>query len=99
MNRIWLAIALVLVSSSPGPAAMAPKFERARQLAAALGHLDEIAHLLDEPIDRIEIAGGEVRFFAGPCSVSAFVRNVTDVRGGLGGRTSYVADLGKAHCS
>ena len=68
------------------------------KLAAALDHLSEIAHLLDEPIDHIDITQDEVRFFAGRCYVAAAVRNVTLPQGPVG-RTPYAAEVGKVHCT
>jgi hypothetical protein len=95
---LGLSIAFFLLGSPLALAAMAPKFERVEQLAAALDHLSEIAHLLDEPIDHIDITQDEVRFFAGRCYVPAIVRNAADDHG-LGGRISYIAEVGKLHCS
>jgi hypothetical protein len=99
MRRFGLAIAVFLIGSPPALAAMAPKFERVQQLAVALDHLSDIAHLLDEPIDRIDITQTEVRVFAGRCYVPVVVQNEAGAPGGLVGRTAYTAEVGKVHCS
>src|SRR5215470_15133816 len=61
--------AAALFAAWQAQAMMAPKYERARALAAAFDHLSEIAALLADPIDRIEFVDGVVRFSAGRCFV------------------------------
>ena len=46
---------------------MAPKYERARMLDAAI---QTAVHELDEPIDKIEVVGGRVVAWAGSKSVT-----------------------------
>jgi hypothetical protein len=46
---------------------MAPKYERARMLEAAI---QAAVHELDDPIDRIEVGGGRVTAWAGSKSMA-----------------------------
>jgi hypothetical protein len=74
MRLIFTCCALgAILASSAAHAMMAPKFERARALWAALEHLSEISSMLAEPIDKIEYVDGVVRFSAGHCFVPVTV--------------------------
>jgi hypothetical protein len=74
MRRI-VAILAVFMLTGNAHAAIAPKFERLRHLSIALDHLNEIAHMLSEPIEKIEyFDGGEVRFSGGKCFVAVTIR-------------------------
>ena len=56
--------------ASCAQAAMAPKYERRRDLGLALDHMQEVAGLLDGPIDRIEYVAPNVVFTGGRCQVT-----------------------------
>jgi hypothetical protein len=74
MQRIVAILAVFMLTGS-AHAAMAPKFERLRHLSIASDHLNEIAHMLSEPIEKIEyFDGGEVRFSGGKCFVAVTIR-------------------------
>ena len=95
------AVALILVPNG-ARSMMAPKYERARALWAAMQHLQEITSLLADPIDKIEYVDGVFRFSAGKCFVPVEVAFESGSDGSnqpppLGGG-SWSAAVGKPTC-
>jgi hypothetical protein len=98
----WLFASLLALSVGTARAALPPKYERLSRLSVALDHLNEVAHLLPEPIERIEyVNDGEVRFVAGKCFVAVTIRarpqNPQEVR--VGGSPELEGSVGKLQCN
>jgi hypothetical protein len=98
LTAAWALVALIPAGQSQ--AALAPKFERSRALSEALKHLNEIAHLLNDPIDKIEFTNDEVLFIAGPCYVPVSLQPKLLTQGELqrGALADYVTEVGTVRC-
>jgi hypothetical protein len=93
----WAVFALSIASlESAALARMAGKFERVGFLAAALDHLSEAAHMLQDPISAIEVHGNQVFFVAGSCHVTVTVED----KSALGSTASfYSGRIGEVVCN
>jgi hypothetical protein len=101
MQRIVAILAIFMLTGS-AHAAMAPKFERLRHLSIALDHLNEIAHMLSEPIEKIEyLDGREVRFSGGKCFVAVTIQakplSLKELRSAAS--PDLVGNVGSLQCS
>jgi pyruvoyl-dependent arginine decarboxylase (PvlArgDC) len=102
MRMLFVSTAVGLILASTGAQAMmAPKFERARALGAAIEHMWEIASILPGPIEKIEYVGGGFRFSAGRCFVPVSVRYQSAPDGShvaVTGAGAWNASVGKMQC-
>lgn len=92
-----LLLGVTLVSFD-AQAMMAPKFERARALAAAIEHLQDVSSMLDDPIDKIEYVDDAFRFWAGKCFVPVAVEYLTGGGTAPPGGGTWSATVGKLQC-
>jgi hypothetical protein len=101
MQRILTMLAVLMLAGS-AQAAVAPKFERLRHFSVALEHLDEVAHMLSEPIEKIEyVSGGDVRFFAGKCFVAVTIqaKPLTPKELRSGASPDLIGNVGSLQCN
>ncbi len=104
MRLIVAAMTFLAVNSiglNPTQAALAPKFERARQLSEALKRLVEVTRTLADPIDKIEyLENGAVRFTAGKCALSVNLRAklLTQRELETGASPDYMSEIGPVLC-
>ncbi len=87
-----------ILVSSESVAMMAPKFERARELATAIEHLQEISSMLQDPIDKIEYVDGAFRFSAGKCFVPVTLKYLSGGGTAPPGGGTWSATVGKLQC-
>ncbi len=99
--RLAISGLIGLIFAVAAQAAVALKFQRASQLGAALEHLNEIASLLVDPIERIEYVGNEVHFVAGKCYVPVIIgmKPLTPKELQIAAPVEYTAQVGPAQCT
>lgn len=89
---------LSVVSASPGLAALAPNYERLRQIERVVGAPDLVAALGTDPVDRIEAVGpATYRVTAGKCAVEARIV-FGDMPAGMVGPSPLSVRFGKRVC-
>jgi hypothetical protein len=98
--RLFFASFLLgaILVSFESRAMMAPKFERARALAAAIEHLQEISSMLEDPIDKIGYVGDAFRFWAGKCFVPVTLKYLTGGGTAPPGGGTWNATVGRLQC-
>lgn len=89
---------LAVLVAGPALAALAPKYERLRQIQEVVGAPGLAAAVGEDPVERIEAVGpGVYRVVAGRCAVEARIV-VGDMPAGMTGPSPLSVRFGKRVC-